>query len=140
MHPLAGWSIPTILSLSLHPALDLGLGLSVAIYLTYIHQPQFLSEILFLRSAQVLAFNFHHLKGHLDCCIHHKKTKGTTHYQAKTPSAVAAQRRANADCCLGHSNNLLKLFRKVEETFQNQLLIQLTLIMSTLIFGNKTNE
>ena len=123
-HPRPGVCIPTILSLSLNPIMDVFLGLTLSLYLTYIHQPQFLSELLFLRSAQVLGYNFKHLHGHMECCISHKN-----YYHSKIKI------RPRANCCLSHCSSLLRLFRTIEETFKSQLLIQFSLIMGTLIFG-----
>ena len=136
----SGWCIPAILSLSLSPWLDLCLGLAVSLYLTYIHQPQFLSEILFLRSVQVMGHHFQHLNDHLECCIRHRNL-----YSADVSRRNSSCNRTNSSnnnrmnkgsCCVGRCASLLRLFTNIEETFQGQLLIQFTIILGTLIFGN----
>jgi hypothetical protein len=69
-----GWSIPAILGL---PGgwIDIVLGVHESMFIVYIHLPQLLSEVLFIRLVDVMTYNFKHLLEHIECCTTHRPRK-----------------------------------------------------------------
>ncbi len=51
--------------------LDVTIGVTESLSMIYLHLPQLLCELLFLRLITVMSHNFDHLLGHIKCCQNH---------------------------------------------------------------------
>ncbi len=63
-------------SIDLSPSLPMRPKIMVAIFeamaVVYLHLPQFLSEVLFVRAVDVLEHQYDYLLEHIECCLTHK--------------------------------------------------------------------
>ncbi len=73
-HLASGYCLPA--SIDLSPSLPLRPKIMVAIFeaiaIVYLHLPQFLSEVLFVRVVDVLKHQYDYLLEHIECCLTQK--------------------------------------------------------------------
>ena len=88
------------------------LGLTESVAMTFVHLPQFLMQALFRRFVSVLTFHYQRLTEHMAGC------------NMKDDEASCKL------CCIEPAESLAKLFKAIENTFCNQLLIQASSMIS----------
>lgn len=66
----------------------------------------------------MLHYQYEHLLDHITCCFEHNHEKRLSRVPGSTAPALRKDLAARTACCLDHCQNLLKMFDRINETFQ----------------------